>query len=110
MRKQLFILLFVGLSGQLFGQGAGQPRPQGGATGPAVTPTTPAATPNTTPQTAIAGAPANDNPSIRPTPEGDIMFKRTLWRVINLKEKQNKPMFALNHEISRLIIDAVKSG
>lgn len=38
------------------------------------------------------------------------MFKRTLWRVINLKEKQNRPMFALNHEISRLIIDAVKSG
>lgn len=38
------------------------------------------------------------------------MFKRTLWRVINLKEKQNKPMFALNHEISRLIMDAVKSG
>jgi gliding motility associated protien GldN len=115
MRKHIFILLFVGLSGSVFGQGAVQPRQQqGGATRPAVTPTTPAVTPATTPattpQTAIAGVPANDNPSIRPTPEGDIMFKRTLWRVINLKEKQNKPMFALNHEISRLIIDAVKSG
>jgi gliding motility associated protien GldN len=105
MRKHLFILLFVGLSGQLFGQAAGQP--QGGATRPATTPTTPAAT---TPQTAVAGAPSNANPSIRPTPEGDIMFRRTLWRVINLKEKQNRPMFALNHEISRLLIDAVKSG
>jgi gliding motility associated protien GldN len=103
MRKHLFILVFVGLSGQLFGQGAGQPgQPQGGATFP----TTPAATP----QTATAGTPTGGNPSIRPTPEGDIMFKRTLWRVINLKEKQNKPMFALNHEISRLLIDAVKSG
>jgi gliding motility associated protien GldN len=104
MRKHIFILLFVGLSGHVFGQGAGQP--QGGAARPAVTPTAPA----TTPQTAVAGATTNGNPSVRPTPEGDIMFKRTLWRVVNLKEKQNKPMFALNHEISRLIIDAVKSG
>jgi gliding motility associated protien GldN len=106
MRKQLFILLFVGLSGQVFGQAAGQPR--GGTTQPAATPTT---APATTPQTAApAPAAADNNPSIRPTPEGDVMFKRTLWRVINLKEKQNRPMFALNHEITRLIIDAVKSG
>lgn len=93
------------MAGQVFGQGTTQP--QGGATRPVTTPTGPA---TAAPQTAVAGAPADANPSLRPTPEGDIMFKRTLWRVINLKEKQNKPMFALNHEISRLIMDAVKSG
>ncbi|MGV3503838.1 MAG: gliding motility protein GldN [Adhaeribacter sp.] len=75
-------------------------------------PTSPAGAAPQTPAAGapVAGAPADANPSIRPTPEGDVMFKRTLWRVINLKEKQNKPMFALNHEISRLIMDAVKSG
>jgi gliding motility associated protien GldN len=112
MRKQLFILLFVGLSAQVMGQGTTRP----GTTPAGATParTTPArTTPAVTPQTAApAPAPAagENNASIRPIPVGDIMYKRTLWRVINLKEKQNRPMFAVNHEISRLIIDAVKSG
>ncbi|PIQ19936.1 MAG: hypothetical protein COW65_17945, partial [Cytophagales bacterium CG18_big_fil_WC_8_21_14_2_50_42_9] len=90
-------LLLAGVTVQAYGQGTNRPT---GTT----TPTTTTAT-----QAPVAAA-AVDNPSARPTPESDMMFKRTLWRVVNLKEKQNRPLFALNHEISKIIIDAVKKG
>lgn len=97
MSKHILVLFFVlGLTGQLLAQGPGQ-RP-GATTSPVATP------PGTAAGTAV------DNPSARPIQEHDIMFKRTLWRVVNLREKQNRPMFALNHEISKLIIEAVKRG
>ena len=38
------------------------------------------------------------------------MWKKTLWRRVDLKEKQNKPFFARNREISKIIIDAVERG
>ena len=98
----MFFLL-AGVTVQSYGQGTN--RPTGGATQPSGT-TTPAATATQAP---VAMAPG-DNGSARPTPESDLMFKRTLWRVVNLKEKQNIPLFALNHEISKIIIDAVKKG
>jgi gliding motility associated protien GldN len=50
------------------------------------------------------------NPSARPIPEHDILFKKTVWRKIDLREKQNKPMFSENREITKIIINAVKSG
>lgn len=50
------------------------------------------------------------NPSARPIPESDILFKKTVWRKIDLREKQNKPMFSENREITKIIINAVKSG
>ncbi|WP_242922056.1 gliding motility protein GldN [Pontibacter liquoris] len=50
------------------------------------------------------------NPSARPIPESDILFKKTVWRKIDLREKQNKPMFSENREITKVIINAVKSG
>jgi len=50
------------------------------------------------------------SPSARPIPEHDIMFKKTVWRKIDLREKQNTPMFSQNREITKIIIDAVKSG
>ncbi|WP_242926110.1 gliding motility protein GldN [Pontibacter vulgaris] len=50
------------------------------------------------------------NPSARPIPEHDILFKKTVWRKIDLREKQNKPMFSENREITKVIINAVKSG
>src|SRR6187402_2453769 len=37
-------------------------------------------------------------------------YKVRVWRTIDLREKQNKGFFAKNGEISKLIIDAVKSG
>jgi len=56
---------------------------------------------------------ANDqyNPnSIDPIPKYEQLFKRRVWMRIDLKEKQNKGFFAINGELSRLILDAVKSG
>ncbi|RAU84404.1 type IX secretion system ring subunit PorN/GldN [Pontibacter arcticus] len=50
------------------------------------------------------------NPSARPIPESDVLFKKTVWRKIDLREKQNKPMFSENREITKVIINAVKSG
>jgi len=48
--------------------------------------------------------------AVRPIPVSDQMFKKTIWRAIDLREKQNRPMFSEGHEISRVIIDAVKRG
>ena len=48
--------------------------------------------------------------SLRQVHESYLMWKRTLWRRIDMKEKQNKPFFALNRELSRVIIDAVERG
>ncbi|MGV3540487.1 MAG: gliding motility protein GldN [Rufibacter sp.] len=50
------------------------------------------------------------NPSARPIPASDVMFKKTVWRAIDLREKQNKPMFSSGKQISKLIVDAVKRG
>ncbi len=48
--------------------------------------------------------------SVRPVQEPHIMYKKTLWYRMSLKEKQNKPLFAKNNELSRLIIEAAKLG
>ncbi len=53
---------------------------------------------------------ANSSGSARPIPTSDQMFRKSIWRALDLREKQNKPMFAEGHEISRIIIDAVKRG
>ncbi|WP_461051119.1 type IX secretion system ring subunit PorN/GldN [Spirosoma arcticum] len=67
---------------------------------------------------AIAGgAVAQEKPStgtnslsVRGINENDIMMKKTLWRRIDLKEKQNQSMFSKNNEISKYLIDAAKAG
>jgi gliding motility associated protien GldN len=48
--------------------------------------------------------------SARPIPDSDVMYKKTVWRAIDLREKQNRPMFSSNREITKVIIDAVKRG
>lgn len=48
--------------------------------------------------------------SVRPIHDSDIMWKKRVWRRVDLQEKQNKPFFAYNKEITRLMIDAVKAG
>ena len=48
--------------------------------------------------------------SVRPIDENDIMMKKTLWRRIDLKETQNRSMFAKGNEITKYLIDAVKAG
>lgn len=53
---------------------------------------------------------ASSNGSHRPIPNSDIMFSKTIWRAVDLREKQNKPMFSEGKEISKVILDAVKRG
>jgi gliding motility associated protien GldN len=48
--------------------------------------------------------------SINPIPKYEHHYKRRVWRTIDLYEKQNKGFFSNNGEITKLIIDAVKSG
>lgn len=48
--------------------------------------------------------------SLRPIHESDIMHKKRIWRRMDLEEKQNRPFFAYNNEITKIIIDAVKQG
>lgn len=51
----------------------------------------------------------NEN-SLRPVHPSDVMFKKAVWRRINLLEKQNKGFFAKGNEISKILLDAVKRG
>ncbi|MBA4054576.1 MAG: gliding motility protein GldN [Marivirga sp.] len=48
--------------------------------------------------------------SLNPIPVYEQHYKVRVWRNIDLREKQNKGFFAKNGEISRLIVDAVRSG
>ncbi|UII34229.1 gliding motility protein GldN [Fulvivirga ulvae] len=48
--------------------------------------------------------------SIEPIARYEHLFKRRVWRVIDLKEKQNKGFFARGGEITGFILDAIKSG
>jgi len=48
--------------------------------------------------------------AVRAIPVSDQMFRKTIWRAIDLREKQNLPMYSDGKEIGRVIIDAVKRG
>lgn len=48
--------------------------------------------------------------SSHPISDGDVMMKRTLWRRVDLKEKQNTAMFSKNNEITRYLLEAAKAG
>lgn len=48
--------------------------------------------------------------SINPIPKYEHLYKLRTWRTIDLREKQNKGFFSNNGEISKLIVDAVRSG
>jgi len=48
--------------------------------------------------------------SLNPIPVYEQHYKVRVWRTIDLREKQNKGFFAKNGELSKLIVDAVKSG
>lgn len=50
-------------------------------------------------------------PLVKPeVEEAQVMFKKTVWRRMDMKEKQNRPFFSLNGEVSRLLIEAVDEG
>jgi gliding motility associated protien GldN len=48
--------------------------------------------------------------SVYPIPDANQMYKRTVWRRMDLKEKQNRPFFSTSNEITRIIINAVNDG
>jgi len=48
--------------------------------------------------------------SVYPINFSNQMYKRTVWRRMDLKEKQNRPFFSTSNEITRIIIQAVNSG
>lgn len=48
--------------------------------------------------------------SLNPIPRYEQLYKLRVWRIIELKEKQNKGFFANGGEITKLLMDAVKSG
>lgn len=48
--------------------------------------------------------------SIRQVHESYLLWKKTLWRRVDLGEKQNKPFFARNRELSKILIEGVQRG
>ncbi len=48
--------------------------------------------------------------SLRQVHESYLLWKKTLWRRVDLGEKQNKPFFARNREISKILIEGVEKG
>jgi gliding motility associated protien GldN len=48
--------------------------------------------------------------SVYPISYADQMYKRTVWRRMDLKEKQNRPFFSTSNEITRIILEAVNNG
>lgn len=50
-------------------------------------------------------------PIIKPeVQESQVMFKKTIWRRMDLREKQNLPFFSKNSEISKFLLQAVEDG
>lgn len=48
--------------------------------------------------------------SRRPIHLSDQMYRKTVWRKLDLREKQNKPLFSKGRELSTIFIDAVKQS
>ena len=53
---------------------------------------------------------AVSSPTVRAIPNSDVMYRKTIWRTLDLREKQNKPMFSKGRWITKIITDAVKAG
>lgn len=48
--------------------------------------------------------------SLNPIHKHDQLFKRTLWVRMDCREKINKPFHAKNHELARVMLDAMRAG
>ncbi|GJM62214.1 MULTISPECIES: gliding motility protein GldN [Persicobacter] len=51
----------------------------------------------------------NEN-SVHPIHNSKQLFKKRVWRRMDLNEKQNQPFFAVNNQITKFIIEAVQNG
>jgi gliding motility associated protien GldN len=76
-------------------------------------------TPGTTTETGTATGEVSGDPvmiggfnkySVRPVHQSDVMFKKTILRAVDLREKQNKPLFSKNKEITKMLLEAVERG
>ncbi len=52
----------------------------------------------------------NNENSVRPIPKYEQLYKKRVWRRMDLNEKQNKPFMAFNNEITKILIQEVKKG
>jgi len=48
--------------------------------------------------------------SLNPVHKHDQLFKRSLWVRMDCREKINKPFHAKNHELARVMLDAMRAG
>ncbi|TAF74782.1 MAG: gliding motility protein GldN [Bacteroidetes bacterium] len=48
--------------------------------------------------------------SARPILDKDIMYRKMVWRFLDMKEKQNKGFMSVNHELPTLIMEYIKLG
>jgi gliding motility associated protien GldN len=48
--------------------------------------------------------------SLRQVHKDYVMWNRTIWQRIEMKEKINRPFFSVNKELSKIIIDAVEAN
>ncbi|TAF67682.1 MAG: hypothetical protein EAZ55_01285 [Cytophagales bacterium] len=46
----------------------------------------------------------------QPIYEADVMYRTTVWRLVNLKEKQNQPFYSSNNNIISCILKGVREG
>lgn len=48
--------------------------------------------------------------SVHPVHSSDVMYQKTIVRALDLREKQNEPLFSRNREITALLINGVNNG
>lgn len=51
-----------------------------------------------------------DSLSVHPIDPSNVLYRITNWRRMDLREKINQPFFSKNNEITKFLIDGVKSG
>ncbi len=59
---------------------------------------------------AVSQVPVYNDNSVRPIPKYEQLYKKRVWRRMDLREQQNKPFFAFNNEITKILIQEVKKG